>query len=112
MRTLLGGSTAVLRRFVRRAQQQPKTLVFPEGEDQRILEACRIMIDERMGRPILLGDVDRIRETIAKQDIEQFTMIYMNICRELGRRLRAGNELLFESRVRYQHSLEDYSFTI
>ncbi|TDJ08825.1 MAG: cyclic nucleotide-binding domain-containing protein [Deltaproteobacteria bacterium] len=49
---------------------------------------------------------------IAKQDIEQFTMIYMNICRELGRRLRAGNELLFESRVRYQHSLEDYSFTI
>ncbi len=49
---------------------------------------------------------------IAKQDIEQFTMIYMNICRELGRRLRAGNELLFESRVRYQYSLEDYSFTI
>ncbi len=49
---------------------------------------------------------------IAKQDIEQFTMIYMNICRELGRRLRGGNELLFESRVRYQHSLEDYSFTI
>ena len=49
---------------------------------------------------------------IAKQDIEQFTMVYMNICRELGRRLRAGNELLFESRVRYQYSLEDYSFTI
>jgi malate dehydrogenase (oxaloacetate-decarboxylating)(NADP+) len=70
MRTLLGGSTAVLRRFVRRAQQDPKTLVFPEGEDPRILEACRIMIDERMARPILLGKAERIRELITKQDIE------------------------------------------
>jgi malate dehydrogenase (oxaloacetate-decarboxylating)(NADP+) len=70
MRGLLGGSTAVMRRFVRRAQQQGKTLVFPEGEDPRVLEACRIMIDERMGRPILLGNVDKIREIISKQDID------------------------------------------
>ena len=49
---------------------------------------------------------------IAKQDVEQFTMIYMNISREMGRRLRAGNELLFESRIRYQHSLRDYAFAI
>ena len=70
MRVLLGGSTAVMRRFVRRAQQQGKTLVFPEGEDPRVLEACRIMIDERMGRPILLGNVEKIREIIEKQDID------------------------------------------
>ena len=49
---------------------------------------------------------------IAKQDVEQFTMIYMNISREMGRRLRAGNELLFESRIRYQHALRDYAFAI
>src|SRR5690606_9601600 len=70
MRTLLGGSTAVLRRFVRRAAQQPKTLVFPEGEDPRILEACRIMIDEGIARPILLGDIDTIRANIAKYDVD------------------------------------------
>ena len=70
MRMLLGGSTAVLRRFVRRAAQQPKTLVFPEGEDPRILEACRIMIDEGIARPILLGDIDTIRANIAKYDVD------------------------------------------
>lgn len=49
---------------------------------------------------------------VAKRDIEQFTMIYMNIAREMGRRIRDGNELLFEARVRYQHSLEGYAFAI
>ena len=49
---------------------------------------------------------------IAKRDVEQFTVIYLNIAREMGRRLREGNELLFESRVRYQHELEGYVFVI
>ena len=70
MRALLGGSTAVLRRFVRRAQQDPKTLVFSEAEDPRVLEACRIMIDDRIARPILLGDEQRIRAILRSQDIE------------------------------------------
>jgi len=30
----------------------------------------------------------------------------------MGRRLRAGNELLVESRIRYRHSLRDYAFAI
>jgi malate dehydrogenase (oxaloacetate-decarboxylating)(NADP+) len=68
--TLLGGSTAVLRRFITRAAQQPKSLVFPEGEDPRILEAVRIMIDERIARPILLGDTETIRRNIAKYDVD------------------------------------------
>jgi malate dehydrogenase (oxaloacetate-decarboxylating)(NADP+) len=67
---LLGGSTAVLRRYITRAAQQPKSLVFPEGEDPRVLEAVRIMIDEGIARPILLGDVDVIRRTIAKYDVD------------------------------------------
>lgn len=70
IRGLKGGSTAVLRRFVRRAQQDPKRLVFTEGEDPRILEACRIMIDEHICRPILLGNPDRIAETTKAQDID------------------------------------------
>ena len=49
---------------------------------------------------------------VAKRDIEQFTMIYMNIAREMGRRLRDGNDLLFESRIRYEHPVDDYLFAI
>jgi malate dehydrogenase (oxaloacetate-decarboxylating)(NADP+) len=100
MRTLLGGSTAVMRRFTRRAQQQPKTLVFPEGEDPRILEACRIMIDERMGRPILLGDIARIRDTMAKQDIELEDGAYELVDPHSDPRLEAYATQFYEQRQR------------
>jgi malate dehydrogenase (oxaloacetate-decarboxylating)(NADP+) len=68
--SLLGGSTAALRRYIGRAAAQPKTLVFPEGEDPRILDACRIMLDEGICRPILLGNVEVIRRNIAKFDVD------------------------------------------
>jgi len=100
MRTLLGGSTAVMRRFVRRAQQQPKTLVFPEGEDPRILEACRIMIDERMGRPILLGDVTKIREIIARQDIDLEAGAFEIVDPNTDPRLAAYAQAFYEKRQR------------
>lgn len=49
---------------------------------------------------------------VARHDLEQFTMIYMNIARELGRRLRQANELLFEAKIRYESVPEGFSFTI
>ena len=67
---LLGGSTAVMRKFVRLAASAPKQVVFPEGDDPRILKACSIIVEEQIGRPILLGDPDRIRGIIRDQDID------------------------------------------
>jgi CRP-like cAMP-binding protein len=49
---------------------------------------------------------------IARHDLEQFTMIYMNIARELGRRLRHADELIFETKIRYESIPDDFSFTI
>jgi len=49
---------------------------------------------------------------VARHDLEQFTMIYMNIARELGRRLRRQNEVLFEAKIRYENLPETFSFTI
>jgi malate dehydrogenase (oxaloacetate-decarboxylating)(NADP+) len=67
---LLGGATAVMRRFVRAAASDPRTLVFPEGDDPRILKACSIIAEERIARPILLGDPEKIRATIRKHDLD------------------------------------------
>jgi malate dehydrogenase (oxaloacetate-decarboxylating)(NADP+) len=69
LRTLLGGSTAIMRKFVRRAQKDPRRLVFAEGQDPRILKACGILTDERIAFPVLLGDADAIAQTIAEHDI-------------------------------------------
>jgi malate dehydrogenase (oxaloacetate-decarboxylating)(NADP+) len=37
------------------ARQQPKRLVYAEGEDERVLRAVQIALDERLVKPILVG---------------------------------------------------------
>ncbi|HET9385225.1 MAG TPA: NADP-dependent malic enzyme [Gemmatimonadales bacterium] len=57
----LGPVRQVMRGLITRAQQDPPSIVFPEGDDPHILRAARIIADEGIARPVLLGDVDAIR---------------------------------------------------
>lgn len=57
----LGPERQVMRGLIARVQQDPPSIVFPEGDDPRILRAARIVADEGIARPILLGDLDAIR---------------------------------------------------
>ncbi|MEM7160142.1 MAG: NADP-dependent malic enzyme [Myxococcota bacterium] len=69
LRTLLGQSSTLIRRFIKQASNRPQRIVFPEGDDPRILRACSILLDEGVARPILLGNQDRIRKVVAEHDI-------------------------------------------
>src|SRR5438045_2638668 len=51
----VGGSHAVMRRITIKAKESPRRIVFPEGEQPRVLRACRQIVDEAIARPILLG---------------------------------------------------------
>jgi len=71
----LGPERQVMRGLITRAQQDPQSIVFPEGDDPRILRAARILADEGIARPILLGDLDAIRHqaddaSLTLEDIE------------------------------------------
>jgi malate dehydrogenase (oxaloacetate-decarboxylating)(NADP+) len=57
----LGKAREVTRILIHKAQAGPRRVVFPEGEDQRILRACHVLVDDRIARPILLGNPARIR---------------------------------------------------
>ena len=70
LRGLLGQSSAVLRKFVRRAATDPKRIVFPEADDPRILQACSILLDERVALPVLLGPRDLIESVVRARDID------------------------------------------
>jgi malate dehydrogenase (oxaloacetate-decarboxylating)(NADP+) len=39
-------------------------VVFPEGEESKILRACQILLDERIAAPVLIGNRARIRYQI------------------------------------------------
>jgi len=46
---------------IEKLQRHPKRVVFPEGDEPRILQAARQFHALRLGAPILLGDTEKIR---------------------------------------------------
>jgi phosphate acetyltransferase len=45
---------------LKKASREVKTIVFPEGSDQRIIEAAKILADRKLVRPIIIGQKDKI----------------------------------------------------
>src|SRR5438270_8948593 len=57
----LGKAYEVSRTMIHKAQANPKQVVFPEGDNEKILRACHALVEEKIGNPILLGDVQKIQ---------------------------------------------------
>jgi malate dehydrogenase (oxaloacetate-decarboxylating)(NADP+) len=58
----LGRRREVMRDIMLKARRDPKRIVFPEGEHERIIRAAVQSAEEGIARPILLGRIGRIRE--------------------------------------------------
>jgi phosphate acetyltransferase len=54
---------------IEKLQRHPKRVVFPEGNEPRILQAARQFYSLRLGVPILLGDRTRIKEEAQKLNV-------------------------------------------
>jgi malate dehydrogenase (oxaloacetate-decarboxylating)(NADP+) len=59
----LGKAHEVARMMVHKAKAQPKLVVFPEGNNEKILRACHTLVEENIAVPILLGDAPRYTTT-------------------------------------------------
>jgi malate dehydrogenase (oxaloacetate-decarboxylating)(NADP+) len=62
----LGKAHEITRVMIHKAQRAPMRVVFPEGEHEKILRACQILLDEGIARPILLGEEAKIRQRAAE----------------------------------------------
>ena len=56
----LGKSHEISRSMIHKAQAHPKQVVFPEGENEKILRAGHSLVEEKIAKPILLGDLATI----------------------------------------------------
>jgi len=63
----LGRARGIIRGLINRAQRAPKRVVFPEGEEPKIMRAAQILVDDGIASPILLGNRERI-EAIATEN--------------------------------------------
>jgi malate dehydrogenase (oxaloacetate-decarboxylating)(NADP+) len=61
----LGRGREVMRDIMRRARQDPRRIVYPEGENDRIIRACALVLAEGIARPILLGRPEVILDRAA-----------------------------------------------
>src|SRR6185295_13774896 len=61
----LGRARGVMRGLINRAASNPKRVVFPEGEEPKIIRAARICVEDGIAEPILLGN-QRVIEDYAR----------------------------------------------
>lgn len=59
----------LIRMLQNRAKQDPKTIVFSNAAEYNVLKAAQIVHDEGIGKPILLGNKEKIEELKREFDI-------------------------------------------
>jgi malate dehydrogenase (oxaloacetate-decarboxylating)(NADP+) len=60
LETRLGRARGIVRGLINRAIRDPKRIVFPEGDEPKIIRAASILVDDGIAHPILLGDREKI----------------------------------------------------
>jgi malate dehydrogenase (oxaloacetate-decarboxylating)(NADP+) len=62
----LGFSSEIVRVMVHKAQKNPRRIVYPEGEEEKIIRAANSVYEESIGLPILLGNEEKIKNKITE----------------------------------------------
>ena len=65
----LGRARGIMRGLINRASATPKRVVYPEGEEPKIIRAAQIVVDEGIAHPILLGNRAAIERTASQMNV-------------------------------------------
>lgn len=97
----LGLDNKLIRNVTNKAKQNPKRVVFTEADHYKILKAAQQVADEGIAKPILLGDVEKIKKLIADNnlDLGDIPIIDPRSKSEEDRRYAFG-DLFFKKRQR------------
>jgi malate dehydrogenase (oxaloacetate-decarboxylating)(NADP+) len=73
----LGYSNEIVRVMLHKAQKNPKKIVYTEGEEEKIIRSAHSIVEEGIGSPVLLGNVEIIEEKILElgYDKKQFEIL-------------------------------------
>jgi phosphate acetyltransferase len=99
-------------RVIEKLQRHPKRVVFPEGEEPRILQAARQFAALKLGAPILLGDAAKVNAVAQElnvslegiriinpaesEDTENFVKRFHSLRREKGLRATEAREAMLQ----------------
>jgi malate dehydrogenase (oxaloacetate-decarboxylating)(NADP+) len=66
LRNIVYQSGSTMEPVFAKASSAPKRIAYAEGEDERVLRAAQAAVDEKFGRPVLVGRADIIASRIKK----------------------------------------------
>ena len=66
----LGNENTISKIIESKAKQDPRKVVFADAENVDVLKAVRVVMEEKMAFPILLGNRERVSELMDKADIQ------------------------------------------
>ena len=106
----LGFSQEIVRSVIHQARKNPKKVVYPEGEEEKIIRAANSVFIDNIGNPVLIGNKEVIENKIKELDfdLKNFEIIDPKDCPKCeeyskklyekrmrkGITLRAANELI------------------
>jgi malate dehydrogenase (oxaloacetate-decarboxylating)(NADP+) len=70
LESLQGKAKETMRLIINKAKADPKRIAFPEGDNEKILRAAQILVEEGIAHPILIGNGDKIREKMQELGVE------------------------------------------
>lgn len=104
----LGRDNKLMRGLATKARQNPKRVVFAEADTYKILKAAQMVRDEGIAKPILLGDIGKIKRLIEENnlDLGDTPILDPRDATQEDNRIRFG-EMLFQKRKRRGLTLYD-----
>ena len=103
----LGSDNKMVRLLTNRAKNDPKRIIFAEADHLDVLKAAQIVLEERIGFPILLGNKEIILELKKELGFDVEVPIYDPKNKEEDKRRLHFAEIFWKSRQRKGISLLD-----
>ncbi len=103
----LGSDNKMVRLLTNRAKNDPKRIIFAEADHLDVLKAAQIVLEERIGFPILLGNKEIILELKKELGFDVEVPIYDPKNKEEDKRRLHFAEIFWKSRQRRGISLLD-----
>ncbi|HEX7677891.1 MAG TPA: NADP-dependent malic enzyme [Thermoanaerobaculia bacterium] len=92
---LLGRARGMMHGVYDRAKRDPKRIVFPEGDQEKIIRAAKILIEEGLAHPILLVKREVVAPLLQKHHVDEskVTIIDIEHCAQLDQYVRRFAEI-------------------
>lgn len=100
LKARLGTDNKILRNLANKAKSNMKRVVFAEADNYKILKSAQIVIDEGIAIPILLGNVERIKQIMLENDLQLGDVEIIDPRQDTGEKACKYADYLYSKRQR------------